>query len=378
MLTLAFNIQPVKAEPRTWTVDDDGPADFHTIGEAAAAAASFDTIYVKCGTYTGFVKTSAEGLSYVGEDVQKVLLNGGFDLMELGTNVHINGFTIQGGGGWTGAGISFTTLIFPDRFYGSISGNIIKNCQTAFHFELIALGCPCPCMDIYDNIIINNEQIGTAYFEMGGFISPVIFFHNNFIDNGASEPPSFPPIFDRSIVFWDNGYPSGGNYWSSYVGEDLFSGPAQDIAGSDGIGDTPWGEDHYPLMHPWGLSELTITSLPITGVPFIIDGVSRTTPFTSLLPEGSHVLEMPQTYNAYQWSHWLEDGDTNRIKTIYLHGTTWTGVYVPTGPLTPPVGGEWVPIDKLQLLTPWTYWGLFATVVAVAFVFVKRTRKKQN
>jgi len=26
MLTLAFNIQPVKAEPKTWTVDDDGPA----------------------------------------------------------------------------------------------------------------------------------------------------------------------------------------------------------------------------------------------------------------------------------------------------------------------------------------------------------------
>jgi uncharacterized repeat protein (TIGR02543 family) len=43
-----------------------------------------------------------------------------------------------------------------------------------------------------------------------------------------------------------------------------------------------------------------------------------------------------------------------------------------------PVGGEWVPIDKVQLLAPWTCWALFATVIAVAFVFVKRKRKQQS
>lgn len=51
---------------------------------------------------------------------------------------------------------------------------------------------------------------------------------------------------------WDDGYPSGGNYWSDYVGVDHFSGPNQDIPGPDGIGDTPYmvgdaGIDHYPL-----------------------------------------------------------------------------------------------------------------------------------
>jgi nitrous oxidase accessory protein NosD len=54
---------------------------------------------------------------------------------------------------------------------------------------------------------------------------------------------------------WDNGYPSGGNYWSVYEGEDNFKGPLQNIPGSDGIGDTPFyfnfDVDWYPLMEPF-------------------------------------------------------------------------------------------------------------------------------
>ncbi|MFQ6084384.1 MAG: PKD domain-containing protein, partial [Candidatus Aminicenantia bacterium] len=49
-----------------------------------------------------------------------------------------------------------------------------------------------------------------------------------------------------------NGYPSGGNYWSDYIGIDLYSGPNQDQPGSDGIGDAPYtfygGQDNYPFM----------------------------------------------------------------------------------------------------------------------------------
>lgn len=54
---------------------------------------------------------------------------------------------------------------------------------------------------------------------------------------------------------WDNGYPSGGNYWSDYAGVDLMWGPGQNLTGSDGIGDTPYvidtdSQDRYPLMRP--------------------------------------------------------------------------------------------------------------------------------
>jgi len=87
-------------------------------------------------------------------------------------------------------------------------------------------------------------------------------FHNNFIDNAEQvydyswDYPWRPP----SINVWDNGYPSGGNYWSDYTGVDEKSGPNQDQPGSDGIGDTPYvidenNIDRYPLMQPWGVGK---------------------------------------------------------------------------------------------------------------------------
>ncbi len=75
--------------------------------------------------------------------------------------------------------------------------------------------------------------------------------HNNIIDNTQQA------YDDRDTNEWDYGYPSGGNYWSDYVGVDAFSGPNQNLPGSDGIGDTPYvidadSEDRYPLMNPLG------------------------------------------------------------------------------------------------------------------------------
>jgi parallel beta-helix repeat protein len=80
-----------------------------------------------------------------------------------------------------------------------------------------------------------------------------VFYHNNFINST-----------DRNVFFdsaghvdtWDNGYPSGGNYWSNYTGVDEKKGSSQSDAGSDGIGDTPQilspnNTDRYPLMVPY-------------------------------------------------------------------------------------------------------------------------------
>jgi len=72
-----------------------------------------------------------------------------------------------------------------------------------------------------------------------------LIIHNNFINNTFQTVHIYwPPETLRSINTWDNGYPSGGNYWYNHNGTD---------SNHDGIGDS-WYEidenntDHYPLM----------------------------------------------------------------------------------------------------------------------------------
>jgi len=88
------------------------------------------------------------------------------------------------------------------------------------------------------------------------------FYHNNFINNEYHAyiynlSYFYPPhIYKSSNNTWDDGYPSGGNYWSDYTGADVKSGPYQNETGSDGIGDAPYiidenNRDNYPLMEPW-------------------------------------------------------------------------------------------------------------------------------
>jgi len=76
-------------------------------------------------------------------------------------------------------------------------------------------------------------------------------YHNNLVNNAVQASDDNPGKNQ-----WDNGYPSGGNYWSDYTGVDDCSGPQQNICLSpDGIGDTPYSlnssQDHYPLMKPF-------------------------------------------------------------------------------------------------------------------------------
>ena len=134
--------------------------------------------------------------------------------------------------------------------------------------------------------------------------------------------------------------------------------------------------------------ELTVTSSPITGITFTINGVPETTPYTEWLPEGSYRLVMPETHDGYVWSHWLEDGDTSRTKTITLPGTTWTGVFTSAPPPPPPptVGGEMILIKvyKPPPLAPThthAWIGLVSAIistVAVSVVYTKQRKRKQT
>jgi hypothetical protein len=70
-------------------------------------------------------------------------------------------------------------------------------------------------------------------------------------------------IYGESFAnVWDDGYPSGGNYWSDYSGIDV---------NGDKIGDTPYvidvdNQDNYPLMGPWTARGENVTVTPASGV----------------------------------------------------------------------------------------------------------------
>jgi peptidylprolyl isomerase len=134
-----------------------------------------------------------------------------------------------------------------------IEGNIISNDT----WDGIVL-----TEDSDENVISKNSLKNNRYGMVLMFSSDGNkIFHNNFLNNSEQVY-----IFNSTNT-WDDEYPSGGNYWSNYVGVDLHKGPFQNIAGSDGLGDTPYGIDvnnidHYPFMNQDGW--LNSTSMQFT------------------------------------------------------------------------------------------------------------------
>jgi parallel beta-helix repeat protein len=130
------------------------------------------------------------------------------------------------------------------------SGNTISRNRIAKNNKGIHLLAS--LVSISENELSENNY--AIYFDEHGSGGDTIY-HNNFVNNNQQVPLDSVSY----NVQWDDGYPSGGNYWSDYNGKDLFRGPYQNETGSDGIGDTPYvidadNQDNYPLMNPWGVS----------------------------------------------------------------------------------------------------------------------------
>jgi len=149
------------------------------------------------------------------------------------------------------------------------------------------------------------------------------FCHNNFITNTEQVH-----LYHPFKILWDDGYPSGGNYWSDYTGVDVKSGPNQEQPGSDGIGDTAYvidadNRDNYPLVNPWSPTE---TSIKVQDKDYPVTIVSNTT-----------IDQIGATANTVNFTSSGPTGEKGYILVIFpMVNTTEIEVFIDGVKLTPP------------------------------------------
>lgn len=117
----------------------------------------------------------------------------------------------------------------------SFNFSVEDNTVTSNRFYGIRLTNSHNCT-LIENVITNNSGDGIHLV----LSNNNVVYHNNFVDN-TRQARTEDEVTDNA---WDDGYPSGGNYWSDYTGSDI---------DYDGIADS-WYEididsiDNYPLM----------------------------------------------------------------------------------------------------------------------------------
>jgi len=120
------------------------------------------------------------------------------------------------------------------------NNNVYENCITNNNHRGINV-VDASNGNIVENTIAKNGYAITLYNSLNNLI-----YHNDFIGNTRQ-------VYNyNSTNAWDDGYPSGGNYWSNYI---IRYPDAQELDDS-GIWNTPYyidgsNQDNYPLMEPW-------------------------------------------------------------------------------------------------------------------------------
>lgn len=210
----------------------------------------------------------------------------------------------------------------------SSSGNVISGNKIANNSRGIALDYS-PRNNISENLITNSE-FGILLTGYSDHLNRI--YHNNFVNNTKQAS-----VTVGYVNVWDDGYPSGGNYWSDYPGVDFYSGPYQNETGSDGIGDTPYtidsyNQDRYPLIYPYGTQTYKLT------VTTTIGGTTTPSPGTYTYANGTSVSVAAFPGVNYTFAYWELDGvnvgSENPINVLMTANHTLHAVFLQVFQLT--------------------------------------------
>jgi parallel beta-helix repeat protein len=240
MLGLAFELQMVEAVIERVYIRPDGSID-----PPIAAIFTTDSItYTLTSDLYVQVVVERDNIIIDGSNhlLQRDGTGRGIDLADR-TNVTIKNIEIRDfqSGIWLSQSSNnkvFGSKILNNTFgiwiYGStntVQGNMISNNSNSG----IVIDVDSSDNTIHRNNITRNNQGVWFILASGNNLH-----HNNFVDNTQQVYLSTSGYGN----VWDNGYPSGGNYWSNYIGDD---------SDHDGIGETLYildadNYDRYPLM----------------------------------------------------------------------------------------------------------------------------------
>jgi parallel beta-helix repeat protein len=174
--------------------------------------------------YTSSPRVSIYGNKIISNEFGVRVASGGSNYLNVSGNIVMNN---------RGYGIGLTGFGGASN-YATISGNLIVNNSNG-----IALGQ----QSSYNTITRNNISMN----DCGLFIeysTHNVIYHNNIMNNSQQAY-----VAAESVNTWDDGYPSGGNYWSDY----LTRYPDAAENDSSAIWDTSYvvdvsNTDRYPLM----------------------------------------------------------------------------------------------------------------------------------
>ena len=273
-LTGDLDIVPIVVECNSIVLDGKGFASKSMSGwsEQIAINLTASNVTVRNFNFANY------GIGILGAWNNNTILNNTFRNVIKAISIYGNGYNVTGNSIQNSAFFAIRLLnTYGNTFFeNNLSGNSI-GFDVTNSTENLAVA----------NTLANNHE--AFRISNGGFQ----VYHNNFVNQFQQVSPGAYSALILSAysgsIMWDNGYPSGGNYYSDYL--DRY--PNATEVDDSGIGNTPCQvsinsnlTDRYPLLEPVNVS------VPLSELP---SPVLDVTPLGSPTPSSSPTLSPTPT-----------------------------------------------------------------------------------